>query len=333
MKSLMLSKGLIGVVAIGFSYGVYRIFRGFTKAELRENIKKQIMKCYNESQNQGFVEPFDILQTFSKNEQGIEFHIKLVKSLAKKPVGHQQNINPLIEPFQPGQLVMKLQNYNILLNKFPVNPYHTLLVPQQFIHQTEKFSKEYLSLAYDVLSAVEGFAFFNSHPEAGASLDHKHFQIVPKSAYQSANILNHIKEWWFERSVRQPNKFTKLRYLKKTKHFIYFFNQDILQNKNCDEQQQQNQLYEAYEKLLMKCQVNDIRDLKHNLIMTQEFLMIVVRKQATFNGVSLNAVGFTGSLLAKNEQECEKLKQTRIIEILENLAQTDEQCYSDVDEC
>ncbi|CAD8199356.1 unnamed protein product [Paramecium octaurelia] len=333
MKSLMFSKGFIGVVAIGFSYGVYRMLRGFTKTELRESMKKQIIQCYDGSQNQGFVEPFDILQTFSKNEQGIEFHIKLVKSLAKKPVGHQQNINPLIEPFQPGQLVMRLQNYNILLNKYPVNPYHALLVPQQFIHQTEKFSKEYLSLAYDLLCAVEGFAFFNSHPEAGASLDHKHFQIVPKSAYQSANILNHIKEWWFEKSVRQANKFTKLRCLKKTKHFICFFNQDLLQNPNCDERQQQNILYETYEKLLNKCQVEDIRELKHNLIMTQEFLMIVVRKQAAFNGVAMNAVGFTGSLLAKNEQECEKLKQTRIIEILENLAQADESFYSDVDEC
>lgn len=44
-----------------------------------------IIKLYKESIQLGFVEPFDVRQTFSKNEQGIEFHIKLVKSLAKKP--------------------------------------------------------------------------------------------------------------------------------------------------------------------------------------------------------------------------------------------------------
>ncbi|CAD8094969.1 unnamed protein product [Paramecium primaurelia] len=334
MKQLQIcQKGLFGVIAIGFSYGIYRIFRGLTKGEFRENIKQQIVKCYNESINKGFVEPFDILQTFSKNEQGIEFHIKLVKSLAKKPVGYQQNINPLIEPFEEGQLVLKLQKYNLLLNKYPVNPYHTLLVPEQFIHQTEKFSKEYLSLTYDVLCAVEGFAFFNSHSEAGASLDHKHVQIVSKLAYQSANILNHIREWQFERSLKELNKFIRLRYLKKIKHFILFFNQDQLQSKNCDELQQQNLIYETYERLLNKCQVDNIQDLKHNLIMTQEFMMIVVRKKANYNGVSFNAVCFTGSLLAKNEQECEKLKQARIIEILEYLAEVDEYVYQDIDEC
>ncbi|CAD8116294.1 unnamed protein product [Paramecium sonneborni] len=332
MKSQIFQNGLFGVFAIGFSYGIYKMFRGITKTEFRESIKKQIIHCYNVSANQGFIEPFDILQTFSKNEQGIEFHIKLVKSLSKKPVDHQQNINPLIEPFQPGQLVMKLQKYNILLNKYPVNPYHILLVPQQFIHQTEKFSKDYLSLAYDVLCALEGFAFFNSHNEAGASLEHKHIQIVPKSAFQSANILNHIKEQQFDRSINNRAKFIKLRYLKRIKHFVSFFNQDLLQNKNCNESVQQNLIYETYEQLLNKCRVEDIMEFKHNLIMTQEFMMIVVRKQSKFNGVSFNAVGYTGSLLAKNEQECEKLKQTKIIEIMENLAEPDDGTYSDVDE-
>ena len=33
-----------------------------------------------------FIEPFQILQTFSKNEQGIAFHIKFVKTFAKQPV-------------------------------------------------------------------------------------------------------------------------------------------------------------------------------------------------------------------------------------------------------
>ncbi|CAD8118914.1 unnamed protein product [Paramecium sonneborni] len=335
MKSEAFKKGLLGIFALGFSMGIYKILRKSTKAEFRESIKKQIIHSYNVSGVQGFVEPFDILQTFSKNEQGIEFHIKLVKSLAKKPVGHQQNINPLIEPYQPGQLVMKLQNYNILLNKYPVNPYHVLLVPQQFIHQTEKFSKDYLSLAYDVLNAVEGFAFFNSHPEAGASLDHKHIQIVPKSAYQSANILNHVKEWCSERTIKQTGKFIKLRYLKNIKHYILLFNQELLDNKNCDEILQQKLIYETYEKLLNKCKVNDIRDFKHNLIITEEFMMIIARKQATFNGVSFNAVGFTGSLLVKNEQECERLQQTRIIEIMENLAQaqSDDSIDQDIDEC
>ena len=62
-------------------------------------------------------------------------------------------------------------------------------------------------------------------------------------------------------------------------------------------------------------------------------MMIVVRKQASYNGISLNAVGFTGSLLAKTEEECEKLKNLRIAEVLENLAESDENFYQNVKEC
>lgn len=63
-------------------------------------------------------------------------------------------------------------------------------------------------------------------------------------------------------------------------------------------------------------------------------MMIVARKCATSNGVSLNAVGFTGSLLAKNEEEVEKLKNIKIIEILENLAENENDIFEDdVIEC
>lgn len=63
-------------------------------------------------------------------------------------------------------------------------------------------------------------------------------------------------------------------------------------------------------------------------------MMIVARKCATSNGVSLNAVGFTGSLLAKNEEEVEKLKNIKIIEILENLAENENDIFDDdVIEC
>lgn len=68
--------------------------------------------------------------------------------------------------------------------------------------------------------------------------------------------------------------------------------------------------------------------------MTSHFMMIVARKCATSNGVSLNAVGFTGSLLAKNEEEVEKLKNIKIIEILENLAENENDIFEDdVIEC
>jgi hypothetical protein len=37
--------------------------------------------------------------------------------------------------------------------------------------------------------------------------------------------------------------------------------------------------------------------------------------------------------LAKTEEECEKLKNLRIAEVLENLAETDENFYQNVKEC
>lgn len=86
--------------------------------------------------------------------------------------------------------------------------------------------------------------------------------------------------------------------------------------------------------MLNKFKISDVKEFKHNIIMTSHFMMIVARKCATSNGVSLNAVGFTGSLLAKNEEEVEKLKNIKIIEILENLAENENDIIDDdVIEC
>lgn len=50
-------------------------------------------------------------------------------------------------------------------------------------------------------------------------------------------------------------------------------------------------------------------------------MMIIVRKEEKYNGIAVNAMGFTGSFLVKNMEDFETLKKSKIIEILEWLCE------------
>ena len=58
-------------------------------------------------------------------------------------------------------------------------------------------------------------------------------------------------------------------------------------------------------------------------------MMIIVRKEEKFNGIGVNAMGFTGSFLAKNIEDFEILKKSKIIDILECLCEEEIQDHRD----
>ena len=47
----------------------------------------------------------------------------------------------------------------------------------------------------------------------------------------------------------------------------------------------------------------------YNMLMTRNWMLIVPRSQAGFAGISVNALGFAGHLLARNQQQVETIRE------------------------
>lgn len=57
----------------------------------------------------------------------------------------------------------------------------------------------------------------------------------------------------------------------------------------------------------------------YNLLVTRDWMLMVLRSQPSFEGVAINSLGFAGSLLVRNLQELEHLKQIGPITVLQNV--------------
>jgi ATP adenylyltransferase len=58
----------------------------------------------------------------------------------------------------------------------------------------------------------------------------------------------------------------------------------------------------------------------YNLLFTRRWMLLVPRAAEFFGAISVNALGFAGALLAKNEQEMQTLKQQGPMAVLKHTA-------------
>lgn len=105
---------------------------------------------------------------------------KVAKDHSSKPRNPFENITEHSELF-----ISEVSPYhNLILNKFPINPEHFILVTKEFKDQSHLLEESDLSAMYACLKAYqesgeELFGFFNSGQHSGASQPHRHIQFLP----------------------------------------------------------------------------------------------------------------------------------------------------------
>lgn len=116
-------------------------------------------------------------------EAGIPFSVRVVSS----PTGRERaaarraggRANPFLPP-DPDLLVAGIsKTYAAVLNRFPVLRHHLLLVSRDYREQALPLGEDDFDAIARCLAEIDGLAFFNSGPEAGASQRHRHLQLVP----------------------------------------------------------------------------------------------------------------------------------------------------------
>ena len=127
----------------------------------------------------GALEPI-ATEALERHEQGFPFVLRWVSTLAHKP--HPRNDagrNPFLPP-EPELTVGTLGKWHlVVLNKYPVFAGHTLIVTREFEPQTAPLSGNDF-LAWHALLAEGGLGFYNGGEIAGASQPHRHLQWLPE---------------------------------------------------------------------------------------------------------------------------------------------------------
>ncbi|MBE9256860.1 MULTISPECIES: DUF4922 domain-containing protein [Dolichospermum] len=249
-------------------------------------------------------------------QDGIKFVVRILENINRKKANQEKQnqktaktgkeFNPFL-PYEEALFVADISPTHVcILNKFNVVDYHFLIITRAFEPQESLLTLEDFTAMWACLAEFAGLVFYNGGKLAGASQPHKHLQIVP-FAETDIPISPLVKAAKLDNSLGTIPEFT----------FVH-----ALTNINLGESAEIT--FKKYHTLLQTLGIkpleNNIQSGAYNLLMTREWMLIVPRKFEEFESISVNSLGFAGTLLVKNQQQVQLLKNISPINLLNHVA-------------
>jgi sulfate adenylyltransferase (ADP) / ATP adenylyltransferase len=271
-----------------------------------------------------------ILTHYEFIEQGkIRFLVRTLSNLVRKEEVRQQqerhsvatgqDINPFL-PYEEDLFVANLSETHVcLLNKFNVIDHHLLIITRAFEDQSKLLTLQDFEALWIGFQEIEGLAFYNGGKDAGASQRHKHLQLVPLPFVPSGPKIpiepllanTHFKD---QIGITPDLPFVHA--------LVQLEPRWVSSPKNAAQQ-----TLERYYALLQAVGLGNPDQVSfgyqpgpYNLLATPQWMLIVPRSQEHFESISVNSLGFAGSLFVKNEQQMQLLKAIGPLTLLENVA-------------
>jgi len=260
---------------------------------------------------------------------GVNFLIRIVSSLTRKAQANaeQQRFavithttpNPFL-PYDPDLFVTDLSDTHVcLLNKFNVLDYHILMVTRSFQEQESLLMLSDFEALLLCLREYEGLAIYNAGEAAGASQRHKHLQMVPlplTAEVPQVPMEPLLRTALFEDTIGVVPSLP----------FLHVITRMNPQWNDASGEGAQNMLQQyldmlQYVGLLSPgAEGEKVRPRPYNLLVTREWMFLVPRSTEFFEGISVNALGFAGGLLVRDEEQLTLLKKHGPMTALQHVA-------------
>ena len=241
-------------------------------------------------------------------QDGVPFQVRILHSLAKKEKAKipGPTSNPFL-PYDPDLFVAPISPTHIaLLNKYTVVEHHLLLVTRSFEDQQCQLTQKDCEALLIGLTEIDGLAFYNAGPEAGASQSHKHLQLLAPGESMTPLPIDGLL------------RFAQVDGMVGTVPRLPF--RHAYAPMDCDwtnpEKDSGASLHASYRKSLHAAGLSvDAATGSHaptepyNLLMTRRWMLLVPRSRECFEDISINALGFAGAFLVKNAQQVATLRR------------------------
>lgn len=253
------------------------------------------------------------------DDGGVEFVVRVAREWPRKPSGSDAAAtagageDPFLPPYEPDLFVTDLTvTHAVLLNKFPVLADHLLLVTRHYESQTAPLTVADFEAMLTALSLVDGLAFYNGGREAGASQPHRHLQLVPLPLGPGSRCLP--VEPWFE-SVPM-NGATAVNPDLPFPHAFAPMPAEWLEEPAASAPAARALYWALWTRLGHEADGTDQQPMPFNLLATRQWIWLVPRRREGVAGLSVNALGFAGGLLAGDEQRYERLREIGPLNLL-----------------
>lgn len=219
--------------------------------------------------------------------------------------------NPFL-PYDERLFVADLSSTHVaLLNKFKVFDHHLLVVTRRFVEQEGLLEEADFHALSICLAGIDGLGFYNSGPVAGASQRHRHLQVVPRPPDDpdlfplTGRLVRHLRAGDDGTSRLLP------------------FHHATARPESGRLWRDGAEMAATYRRLLGEVDLLVAEDHlvpePYNLLVTRESMLIVPRERERWKGISVNALGFAGSLLAPNVSALEAIRRVGPYHVLDRV--------------
>ena len=233
----------------------------------------------------------------------------LLRELVSRPPRHLQPEGPKLNPFLPWDQPLEVgrigESHVLLLNKYPVQDSHLLVITSDWQPQSGWLRPLDWQAVAAVAADTGGLWFFNSSATAGASQPHRHLQLLPRSSGAlscplAPELLGQLQgahapwDWAYRLSRRWDP--TGCRDLPE------------LYARHCDDLGLGSPVTESSPRHA------------YNLVFDDQWFLTVRRRREHQAGFSINGLGFAGYLLSTPSSDQDWLRRHGPLALLEAVA-------------
>ncbi|MBI3067635.1 MAG: phosphorylase [Betaproteobacteria bacterium] len=254
---------------------------------------------------------------------GVRFVVRRVSSLAHKAEDRARreerarpaDLRSAAFPIEQELFVAEVSDTHVaVLNKFPVIPHHLLLVTRRYVDQEALPDEADFEALAACLREFDSLGFYNGGVEAGASQPHKHLQLVPLplGADRAAPVEALFK------ALRAAPGIRRVPGLPFRHAFAW-----------CEPVRNGagTRLFRTFHSLFAAAGLGGTRrdgvlyqSAPYNMLIGRDWMLVVPRSRECFEGISINALGFAGSLFVKNEHELARVRRAGPMAVLAAVA-------------
>ena len=259
----------------------------------------------------GALQPIDTTQVVI-HQAGVDFLVRAVSSLTRKHRAGKQAKGPDFNPFLPPEPELTVADVSdshlAILNKFNVIDRHLLIITRRFEHQERLLTQADFVALWRCLQEFDGLGFYNGGRVAGASQRHKHLQLVPLPLAPNIEGTPMDILWSEVSETGEPLSLPSLPFSHRFMRLPEFQKTDL--------QASAEFTLQAYRRLLKlvgidasQRQDGEYQASPYNLLMTRRWMLMVPRSLESFEGISINSLGFVGSLFVPRAADLETVER------------------------
>lgn len=258
-------------------------------------------------------------QALRLEERGVQFMVRVLDTLKRKDEAARRLKaagDTHHDPFLPPEAALTVgplgDSHLCVLNKFNVVDHHLLIVTRAFEPQRNWINRRDFSALAQCLAQIDGLGFYNGGALAGASQLHKHLQLIPLPMAPFAPLP--FSPQLARLSSEQPEAIPGLLF----RHAALRFNEGLF----ADAGRAADQLMHSYAQLLVALgieQIGEQQSQDYNLLVTRRWMLLVPRTAERCEGISLNALAFSGALLVRRPEQVEQLQRFGLMRALQSV--------------